>query len=281
MKRTFSFDDLIGSRLPEALSSLVWEGNDQQTGVDPLGNVWIRNNPEMMYLSVDSDYRKRVYMTLTLSISENVITDFDWFATLATHGRPESLSPQVREEHQVERLIKTFFKPAVDASLNEEATMKKSAVAPWIVRLSCPFCKKTVAETVNPAKFPKDMSGKDRFTISCDAPEFEIEPCEHLAFKGNSTLDFWQVEDRWLDQMTLVAKRVNDKETDPTTVLARACASRKQIGRIAQEALPEYEISFMRRHIAWGECCHNGPTFLMIFLKKIQKQRKVSKGAKG
>ena len=111
MKRPLYFEKLRGVELPYALRNITWEGTGQQSGQDPLGNVWIRNSPGKMYLSVDSDYRMSVYMTLTLFVSSGVIEGHDWFATLASHGRPCDVSPQRREADQVARLIKPFFEP--------------------------------------------------------------------------------------------------------------------------------------------------------------------------
>jgi len=109
MKRQLFFDKLKGVALPEDLRSIQWTGNGQQTGEDSKGNYWIRNSPDEMYLSVDSDYRMGVYMTLTLFVSDGVIRNYDWFATLASHGLPADVSPQAREANQVARIIKRLL----------------------------------------------------------------------------------------------------------------------------------------------------------------------------
>ena len=110
MKRNLWFEKLIGKPLPDGLRNIVWQGDGQQHGNDSLGNYWIRDDPREMYLSVDSAYRIRIYMTLALYVEENgLIRNYDWCATFASHGRPSSVTPQVREANQVARLIKPLF----------------------------------------------------------------------------------------------------------------------------------------------------------------------------
>jgi len=119
------FERLRGKRLPQALLDINWEGTGQQIGKDPLGNVWIRNNPDEMYLSVDSDYRTFTYMTLALFISNGVVEDFDWYATLASQVRPSSVAPQTGEANQVARLIRPLFHPRRRVSKAKYKTLEE------------------------------------------------------------------------------------------------------------------------------------------------------------
>lgn len=106
-QKHFAF--LEGSPLPSAQGILSWQGTSQQYATDQQGNHRIRNDDTIMYLSADSDYRMGVYMTLTLFVEENMISGIDWFATWASHGRPENVKPQVREAQRVVRLIRPLF----------------------------------------------------------------------------------------------------------------------------------------------------------------------------
>lgn len=105
MSKLVRLEQLIGMQVPSSLQNLEWEGKGQEGATDPLGNYWIRNSPEEIYLSVDSESRDSVYMTLTLFIEDNIITDVDWFATLASHGRPASVDPRRSEVKQMLRIL--------------------------------------------------------------------------------------------------------------------------------------------------------------------------------
>ncbi len=110
MSEDLWFDKLVNNKLPESLQQLQWEGTDQQSAEDIFGNAWIRNSPGEMYISIDSDYRLGVYMTLTLIIDDNnQVEYYQWDGTLASHGRPAGVEPQAREVNQVVRVLKQHF----------------------------------------------------------------------------------------------------------------------------------------------------------------------------
>jgi hypothetical protein len=108
----------VGSKLPPALARLEWrrvsEGSDQEYALDCFENEWRRDDPELIHTTVQSEYRPAVSLPVFIAITAQDVIDGIEVEAYVSYGlgtgRPEDLSPQVRELHQVERMIKSLFK---------------------------------------------------------------------------------------------------------------------------------------------------------------------------
>ena len=164
--------------------------------------------------------------------------------------------------------------------------MTDSHDKPWIVEMCCPFCGEVIVRTYDYSLFTSDLSEEEEEEIRCGTKYLDMWDghCEHLAYFSDWAYSGSRVEDKWAKEVAAIKGAFGESglEDDLGFSLLDAVkdeGKKEKIQRQMQACVKDIEIALEGGYVEKNDGVKGsgGPTFMLIFMRRKPKERKLTK----